>query len=151
MLYCLLGVFFVLALGGCSKPESKLVNHVEALDEILEDHEDEPKEGLIAVRKYLRKNLPTILELMGEIVVELDELEDADERKERLESFKETLEEPMKSLSKRIEKFVAAVARDQEAMEYLKEMSEQWQALQMVLDGAQSKGFEPKPLGGRGF
>ena len=49
------GAILALALGtGCKGPEDKLADHFEELTEIMEDHMDEPKEGVEAGRQPCR-------------------------------------------------------------------------------------------------
>jgi len=98
-----LAVLLAVALvsSACSKkPEVELAHHLDAVADILEAKEDDPIAAFDELDKYLRKNLPEIARLYGELAVELDELEDKGERKDRLEEMLTALEAPAKRLNK---------------------------------------------------
>ena len=106
----------------CSGPEDQLADKMEDLTSILEDNMDSPDEGVKDVRKFLINETPEIMRLIGEIAVELDKIEDADERAERLEEIIKTLEEPGKKLAEIGEKFGDKAKDNKDAQKEMQEL-----------------------------
>lgn len=100
-LWLLLLLAVALVTTACGKkPEEELATHLNAISDILEAKEDDPVAAFDELHGYLQKNLPVIARLYGELLVEIDEIEDKGERKERLEEMLDVLEAPAKRLQK---------------------------------------------------
>ena len=115
----LLALLIAPFLGGCSKPEDKIASHIEAMAEIMEDNADSPEDGVKKLESYLQDNGPTIARHVGEMIVELDKIDDDAEAKERLKEMKDTLETVSKKFEETSSKFQAAVGKDKAATEYV--------------------------------
>jgi hypothetical protein len=130
---------------GCGKPEDKMLDHSEELASIMEDNVDSPADGVEEIHKYVRKNLPGMLEQVGKLLVELDEIDDVKERAERATEIAKKFAEASKKSSAAAMKFAEAVMKDEAAAKYGKEWAEKWekaaaplQGLMMGLGGALS-------------
>jgi hypothetical protein len=113
---------------GCGKPEDKLAKHSEAMGKIMEDNLEEPKEGVEELHEYMRDNLPEMLELAGQMMVELDKIEDAKERAERAKEMAETMKSVIEKMQETGMKFGMAAATDKDSQEYGKKFMESWKA-----------------------
>ena len=85
---------------GISSPESRLAGHIEDMAKIMEDNEDEPADGVEELHEYMQDNLPSMMEAMGKCMVEVDKIEDPEDRAERIEEIAEALEDPIKTFTK---------------------------------------------------
>ena len=126
------GLVVLFSTGCAPKPEKALASYVDNITKILEKNEKDPADGLEKLHKYLRKNLPDMMEQVGVAIVELDKIEDSDDRKDRLEEMQDVLEDSMKDLEKAAEKFAEEAYDDKDAMEYLEEQGKTW--IDMVED-----------------
>lgn len=122
------------ALSGCSKPEDKLGDHLMTLADIMNDYRDEPEDGVAQLRYYLRAHLPEMLELSATLVVELDEIKDDGERKERAKEIASTLKYPAGRVAKAGMRFGQAVEKDKAAQKLLMEIGESYMGLEDVLE-----------------
>ncbi len=113
---------------GCGKPEDKLAKHSEAMGKIMEDNVESPKEGVEELHSYLQANLPEIMKLTGEAMVELDEIEDPKERAERAKEMATTLKEVAEKMQESGMKFSGAVMTNEDAMKYGTEWAKSWEA-----------------------
>jgi len=112
---------------GLSSPEDRIAGHLEDMTEIMEDHEDEPADGVEKLHEYIQDNLPSMMEAYGEIMVDLDKMDDPEDRAERIEDIAETLEDPVKDLLKAGEKFGEEAADDDDVMKYAEKWAEGWE------------------------
>ncbi len=124
-----------LTLGACgSGPEGTMADHLEQIDEIMQDNMDEPAEGIIELREYIRLNLPEAMRTVGAAIVELDELEESSERRERLEEMLDRLRGPMKSLQRTAKAFERAASKDEEARAALERLGRRWESLGEIFE-----------------
>jgi len=110
-------VFSILVLSACGgpPPEEKLVKHLKSLTEIMNNSKKNPRRGVVALRKYMHKHLPDMLEQMGHLTVELQKIEDDDARRERVSALMELLAGPLANFASSAKEFSTAVAKDDEA------------------------------------
>ena len=135
------GAILALALGtGCKGPEDKLADHFEELTEIMEDHMDEPKEGVEELREYMRDNGPEMASLWAEMAVDLDKADGEDEKKERAEEMSEALAEPTKKLMEAGKKFGKKAMGDKDAMEIVEKAEKEWKPVALKIADAVSGG-----------
>lgn len=100
----------------CGKPEEELADHMQEMTAIMESHMDSPEAGVEELRGYLHENLPHMMHELGEMVVELDGIEDDAERKDRLEAMLEVLKGPGEELAEVAQSFSRKVREDEAAM-----------------------------------
>ncbi len=120
---------FVLLSSGCKKPEETLAGHLEKVVAIMDDNEDEPADGLDALREYVHENGPEMSRAWGELMVELDEIEDPGDRADRAMEILKVLKSPLRGLRKQADVFQRAVRKDDDASEQLEDLLEGWQRL----------------------
>ena len=131
ILVAAIGLLFMVA--NCAKPEDKLADHADNINEIMEDNMDSPKDGVDDLRDYLRSNLPEMLELVGKLNAEFMEIDDDDERKERTEALAKLLEEKQKTLTETGMKFFGKVMEDEEAAKHVGEIAESYAKMEKVM------------------
>jgi len=132
---------FVSSLGACSsKPEKELVEHIKAMDKILADNMDSPKEGLEKARAYMHDNLPSMMKQGTKMVLELQKIEDDDARKERAKAIVDEVTGPATTFAGTLTKFQAKVAEDKEAQKYLEDIQKRYMGLFLVI-GAMGGGL----------
>jgi DNA repair exonuclease SbcCD ATPase subunit len=115
-------------LGACGGPEDDVAEYFEDMTAILEDHMDDPVRGVEELRKYVREILPEVLSILGHVAVELDEIEDAEERKKRIDEMLETLQEPLDEFHKVFWKFLAKARADEKAWKTLLDFRQSWKS-----------------------
>ena len=112
---------------GCTHdPVESLVEHAEAIDDILADHIDSPKRGATEVRAYYRAHLPNMLENAGHLLVELDGIEDPEARQKRAQKMLEALLLGIADAMPHAGEFRQALQRDSNAQAMLKEIGSGW-------------------------
>ena len=138
----------VLVAPGCKKPEEKIAVHAEALTEIFEDNEDDPKDGVETLREYMRDNLPEIARSVAELAVEIDAIDSRRDRKERVEEIMDVLEKPLTKLLEAAMDFRDAGRGDSDAQEAAREVEETWEeiaeALMEAMEGGDDGGMSTR-------
>ena len=119
------------SLGACSKPEKKIGGHLEKMAEIMNDNASSPADGIDELREYLHKNLPEMAEQIGQLIVELEGMDDEAEIKERLKQIKENLDESMKTFEKASGEFMGKAMGDEKAQKKIAEIQEKWAPVMM--------------------
>jgi DNA repair ATPase RecN len=122
-------LLFGVALVGCGGPEDQIVGHIESINDILEDNLDDPADGVEEVESYLIENLGDIASAASELLVELYEIDDEGDAKERLQEIKDTVEEAMNEFKKTAMKFDAKVRGDEDAREAMQRIEKRFQRL----------------------
>lgn len=120
---------------GCGSAEDKLLDHSGDLAEIMEDNVDSPADGIEEIHKYVRKNLPSMMEQVGKLLVELDEIDDPKARAERATEIAKKFAEKSKEYQETAAKFGAAMMKDKDAGKYAKEWAEKWEQTAKPLMG----------------
>ena len=123
----ILAMFSLVALSGCSKPEDKLAGHIESMTGIMDDNMDSPKDGVEELHAYMQKNLPGMMEQIGEAMVELDKIEDGAERAERAKEMADALESASKKMMEVGTEFGMKASTDEDAMKYGMEWAASWE------------------------
>ena len=119
---------------GLSSPEDRLAGHIADMTEIMEDNEDEPAAGVEELHMYMQDNLPSMMEAIGSILVEVDKIEDPGDRAEHIEEVVEALEDPIKDFEKASEDFGEEAAEDDDAADYVEDWSKDWEKTAKKLD-----------------
>ncbi len=138
------GVVSLVVSAGCKSPEEKLAANLEEMTEILEEHAEEPEDGITAMREYMHDNLPDMVENATELMVELDEAESTSDRNDRLDEIVEALSGPGEKLFEAGTKFAEAAGKDEGARDLAKDMLEQFGALEAIAVVMKDGGGESK-------
>ena len=112
---------------GISSPEARLAGHIEDMAKIMEDNEDEPADGVEELHEYMQDNLPSMMEAVGQCMVDVDKIEDPEDRAERIEEIADELKDSYKDFAKAAEDFGEAIEDDDDAQEYAEEWAESWE------------------------
>ena len=113
----------------CSKPEAKIVNRLEDMEEIMKDHMGEPAAGVEKLISYVEKHGPDTVKLTLEAGISLASIEGEGDKENRLKEVSGVLETAFKNFKGTAEKFGKAAEQDEKAKERLKEYSKKWEAL----------------------
>ena len=124
----LLSVGFVF-LNSCSKPEAKLADRIEDMEEIMNDHMDDPDEGVEELIEYLEKHGPDTVKLMMEAGIEISNIEGDGDRDERIKEANEKLKVIFKNFQGTAEKFEKKVSNNKEAKERAENYERKWEEL----------------------
>ena len=123
---------------GCGKPEAKLADHVTEMASILDSNADKPKAGAEALRDYLRKNLPDMLKLVGEMVAELDKIEDPSERAKRANEMMTAVQAAVVGAQAKALVFAAKAKDDEETKKYVMGIAESYEKMASEIGDAGS-------------
>ncbi len=136
---------------GCSKPEEKLAKHTEKMGAIMEDNLESPKDGVEELHEYMRDNLPEMMSLVGEMMTELDQIEDGSERADRAKEMVTTLKEAAEAQKETGTKFAMAAMADKDVQEYVEKHGGTYEkTAEALMDGDLMEGLGPlMGMGGR--
>lgn len=107
---------------GCKSPEERLAGYISETNDILSDHKKDPEAGLVELRKYLRKNLPDMAEVWGELVGELDGLS-GEALRGRTAEIAKVLKTPLEDLVKASDDFEDAIDESEDARDWLNDLA----------------------------
>ena len=80
---------------GCSKSqEDSLAGSMEKIAEIMTEGKEDPVEGVKELREYMHNNLPEMTKQVTSLLVELDKMDDAKARAERIKAVVEAFKAP---------------------------------------------------------
>ncbi len=121
-------------LSSCSKPENKLVSHIQSVDKIMRDNMDTTKAGVDKLIAYAEKNGPEAANIFVGLGVELAKIEGDGDREKRAKVIKDAFETPIKNFSGTAKKFGDKVSADSESRRRLEEYGKRWESLGRLLD-----------------
>jgi hypothetical protein len=113
-----------LAVVACGGIEGDLADHVENVEEILDDNMDDPADGVEELEAYVIDHLGEITALVTNLFVELYEIDDADDVRDRLKEVEEKLKGPMESLQKTWAEFERKARSDKDAQKEMQRIQE---------------------------
>jgi len=113
-----------LAVVACGGIEGDLADHVENIEEILDDNMDDPADGVAELEEYVLDHLGEITALVTDLFVELYEIDDSDDVRDRLKEVEEALKGPMESLQKTWAEFERKARTDKDAQKEMERIQQ---------------------------
>lgn len=120
---------FSVFLVSCSKPEDKIVDHVEEIESIMQSNMDSPEDGVNELIEYFEKNGAEAAGQMVELGIELSKIEKEGDREERAKEVNVAFKTPMKNLEGTAEKFSKKVQSNKEATARMEEYAKRWESV----------------------
>jgi DNA repair ATPase RecN len=117
-LFVAAGAVAVCQLGG-GEPEDKLAANLDKLSRIMLDNVRTPKKGVTRVFDYNRDHIAEMLARWGEIIADLDRIENDKQREKRGRHIVKVLRPALERAGQAAERFFEAVSRDPEAQREL--------------------------------
>ena len=118
---------------GCKSQEDKLVGHMEDIAEIMTDGKEDPVEGVKDLRSYMHKNLPEMTKQSMALLMELDQMDDAKARAERIKAVIEALKASSAALIVSAPGFMEAVEKSEAAQAEIEKAGKSWMETAMQL------------------
>ena len=109
-------------------PVVEINSQLEQMTEIMKKHENDPDEGVKALRSHLQDNLPNMMFALGSIIAEADKIEDPKERQKYLTLITTQLALGFAQFGKYAEKYSEAIEGNEDASRFIREWGENWAA-----------------------
>jgi collagenase-like PrtC family protease len=122
----LVGILCVFCIS-CSKPEDKIVNHIEKVEKIMESNMDSPEKGVKKLIDYFEDNGSDAAAQLVELGIELAKIEGKGDREKRVKEITEAFETTVKNFEGTSEKFEAKVKDNKEATQLMKDYAARWE------------------------
>jgi hypothetical protein len=136
-----------LVFSGCKSPEEKMIAHYEEMTEILKD-DGEKLEVLQELYEYQQDNGAEMSMLHHELVVELQDIEDKGDRKDRWEEHAEDLYEAEKDFNEEINDFMKDASEEDDVQDWCKDYNKAWEKIHEELQEDQDDDYSSVGAGG---
>ncbi len=111
----------------CSKPEDKIVDHIEKVDSIMKSNMDDPEKGVKKLIDYFEDNGSDAAGQLVQLGIDLAKIEGKGDREKRVKEISDTFEAPVKNFEGTAEKFEAKVRENKEATQLMKDYGARWE------------------------
>jgi hypothetical protein len=121
-----------------SAPDKQIAKHFEGLCGIAKKNIKSPHQGVLELSAYLGKHSPTMMRHFGDLLVEIERIEDDSKHDQRALEAGRVMRKPLEKCSDTLERFFGAVESDPEARRALEHRLTRLNRTLELLFGGQS-------------